>query len=418
MKQKQFIFLLFLLLLYSYSCKKKATTLPVSIPSTLIEAISLVGPTNNAVNQNIQPIFVWSSSQPSVKYYKIYYGTSPSELIPDETNYTDSTALSDTVRLDNGIGTAYLAYQTNYYWKVEGRDINHNLIYTSPVNVFTVRSALTIPIGRANLSTTTFDNALYAIAGNSTIYNVLSTVESFNGSTWRSNYPLKVPRRGLSTAVYDNKLYAIGGYNITTYLDTVEYYDNGTTWNGSVSMTVPRAYLGVAVYNNDLYTVGGFNNTGDLDTVEIFRNNIWNIGTSLNVPRRGLGVAVYGANLYAMGGFNETNQYLDTVEYFNGSTWRAAPSMITPRAFFGTAVANYLFAMGGITISDGSIAPTNAVEYFDGTSWHRATNMPVERQEASATLYNNRIYMVGGLDGNGNNVTVVDIYNYLTNQWE
>lgn len=51
-------------------------------------------------------------------------------------------------------------------------------------------------------------------------------------------------------------------------------------------------------------------------------------------------------------------------------------------------------------------------------NWQLRTPMPTARTGVSAVILNNKVYVMGGQDGSGNALNVVEIYNPPTNEWE
>ncbi|MDI9357659.1 MAG: hypothetical protein QM528_01795 [Phycisphaerales bacterium] len=388
--------------------------------SNNLNCIVLISPTNNSINQYVQPIFVWTNSIASVKQFKIYYGDSPTHLLIDTINYRNPTRLTDTIRLDNGIGTAYLNYNTRYYWKVEGFDATGGLIYTTPTQSFSIRDSINMLTKRYYSGGTLYNGKIY-IAGGSDGVHILNTVEYFDGTRWQMAPAMTVPRYGFGLAVYNGYVYAVGGNggrgSVPVNLDTVEYFD-GYSWQFAPSTSVPRAVSGVATYHGNLYVIGGYTLPYVLtNTVAYFNgNNGWTEAVAMTNNYIGtFGVAVYEGRLYALGGYNNVVA-LRGVEYFNGSTWTTTDSMNVARYAFGTVVCNgNIYVFGG---SNGSTA-VDSVEYFNGISWGIATPMPTARTALVASLYNDKIYVMGGeRNARATVFSIVEIYNPLTNQWE
>lgn len=78
---------------------------------------------------------------------------------------------------------------------------------------------------------------------------------------------------------------------------------------------------------------------------------------------------------------------------------------------------NCLFVIGG---SDGKRV-FKSVEYFNFNQkrWNRAKNMNFRRQGASATVYNDRIYVMGGSTRLTDTETAtVEYFDYDTNEWK
>ncbi|MDI9358577.1 MAG: hypothetical protein QM528_06495 [Phycisphaerales bacterium] len=397
---------------FLYACKK-ATVVNNSDNKVVVNpALMLVSPASNAKNQNVQPIFTWNNTIQQVKYFKIYFGTNPFNLIEDKVNYKDTTAFSDTVRLDIGIGTAYFNYNTYYYWKVEGHDAHGNLIYTTPVDSFIVRSSINMPTARGYLSAVVNNNLLYAIGGKDNT-GVLAVVESYNDTFWKAEPSLNTARAEFGATVYNNSPYVAGGSTnaLGTELSSIEYF-NGTSWQYNNNfLTSGRYGLGMVVYNGNVYVAGGNNGTA-IDSVEYFNTNTVSQGPLMNEARFGFGTTVANNQIYAIGGYGSS--ILSSVESFNGSTWSSAPSLDVARGNLAAVTYNNtIYAIGGGY--NGNYL--NIVEKFNGSSWELETNMPTPRAGAGVAVFNDKIYVLGGVNG-ANYLDIVEIYNPETNQWE
>jgi N-acetylneuraminic acid mutarotase len=129
-------------------------------------------------------------------------------------------------------------------------------------------------IGLASAS----NGRIYAVGGTSGsggpfASTYFASLEEYNpaSDTWTSKAPMPTARIGLGlVATSDGKLYAIGGQDTSANdVTTVEEYDIATdTWTTVTPISVPRRDLGAAVTAGKIYAVGGENSTGVLATNE------------------------------------------------------------------------------------------------------------------------------------------------------
>ncbi len=384
--------------------------------------ITLVSPLNGAINQPIQPIFVWKNVNPIIKSFAIYYGTNANSLIQDTKNYINITNTSDTIRVSpDGSSSPYLSYDTTYYWTVVGKSADSSVVYTAPIQRFTSRKAIYMPTARQGMGLAVYNNKIYAVGGSTGSSFVgtsppLSTVEIWDGNAWTTGEPMLTARSGLGLAVYNNNLYAMGG-NIGSYitnppLSTVEIW-NGTNWTTGTPMPTPRYGLGLATYNNNLYAVGGYNK-GPLSTVEIWNGTNWTTGTSLSTARYLLGLATYNNTLFAVGGINGTSSLnLSNVEAFNGNAWGGGTPLNVSRGALSLAsYNNNLYVIGGYNSST-----LSTVEIWNGVSWKIGAAMPTPRYNFGLVVYNNMLYAIGGYGSTGV-LSIVEIFNPATDQWQ
>ncbi|KAJ8410982.1 hypothetical protein AAFF_G00180170 [Aldrovandia affinis] len=180
-------------------------------------------------------------------------------------------------------------------------------------------------------------------------------------------------RHGLGVAVLEGPMYAVGGHDGWSYLSTVERWDpQARQWSFVASMASPRSTVGVAVLNGKLYAVGGRDGSSCLKSVECFdpHTNKWVSRAQMAKRRGGVGVATWNGFLYAIGGHDAPASSLasrlsDCVEERydpKTDTWTAVAPMSVSRDAVGVCLlGDRLYAVGGY---DGQIY-LNTVEAYD-----------------------------------------------------
>uniref|UniRef100_A0A8C2U6D2 Kelch like family member 5 n=1 Tax=Coturnix japonica TaxID=93934 RepID=A0A8C2U6D2_COTJA len=173
-------------------------------------------------------------------------------------------------------------------------------------------------------------------------------------------------------AVLEGPMYAVGGHDGWSYLNTVERWDpQARQWNFVASMSTPRSTVGVAILNGKLYAVGGRDGSSCLKSMECFdpHTNKWSLCASMSKRRGGVGVTTWNGFLYAIGGHdapasNLTSRLSDCVERYDPKTdmWTAVASMSISRDAVGVCLlGDKLYAVGGY---DGQTY-LNTVESYD-----------------------------------------------------
>ncbi|XP_053110040.1 kelch-like protein 5 isoform X3 [Hemicordylus capensis] len=173
-------------------------------------------------------------------------------------------------------------------------------------------------------------------------------------------------------AVLEGPMYAVGGHDGWSYLNTVERWDpQARQWNFVASMSTPRSTVGVAVLSGKLYAVGGRDGSSCLKSVECFdpHTNKWTLCAQMSKRRGGVGVTTWNGFLYAIGGHdapasNLTSRLSDCVERYDPKTdmWTAVASMSISRDAVGVCLlGDRLYAVGGY---DGQTY-LNTVESYD-----------------------------------------------------
>ena len=86
-----------------------------------------------------------------------------------------------------------------------------------------------------------FYKGLLYVAGGSNAGTMLSSVETFDGSTWSSAPPISGLRSSVRLEVLGEYMYAIGGESLANGVeDTVRKFD-GTSWSATPSLLQVRA---------------------------------------------------------------------------------------------------------------------------------------------------------------------------------
>ncbi|KAK7929441.1 hypothetical protein WMY93_005836 [Mugilogobius chulae] len=226
---------------------------------------------------------------------------------------------------------------------------------------------------RLQFGVAVLDGRLYVVGGRDGL-KTLNTVECYNphSKTWSVMPPMSTHRHGLGVAVLEGPMYAIGGHDGWSYLSTVERWDpQARQWSFVASMSTPRSTVGVAVLNGKLYAVGGRDGSSCLRSVECFdpHTNRWTSCAPMAKRRGGVGVATWHGFLYAIGGHDAPASSLasrlsDCVERYDPQTdtWTAVAPMSISRDAVGVCLlGDRLFAVGGY---DGQVY-LNTVEAYD-----------------------------------------------------
>jgi N-acetylneuraminic acid mutarotase len=196
-------------------------------------------------------------------------------------------------------------------------------------------------------------------------------------------------------------------------------------------LTARAALAAVTGPDGRIYAIGGNNTTrGGLTTLEVYTpdGNIWVSAASMPVSLYGLAAAL-GADgrIYAIGGSNAAGHNVGTVEAYSPDTnrWALVASMPTGRGGLAAVAGpgGRIFAIGGFTGNGSAIAPLNTVEAYSPStnSWATMASMPTGRGGVAAALgRDGRIYVMGGLSGSADNLSVLattEVYTPATNTW-
>ncbi|MEO8044454.1 MAG: putative Ig domain-containing protein [Spartobacteria bacterium] len=276
-----------------------------------------------------------------------------------------------------------------------------------------------MPTARAALATAAAGGKVYAIGG--VILNdcvTVPTVEAYDpvGDVWITGLrDMPLPRRHRPAgATLDDLIYVVGGSARTvichdTALGTVQVYDPATDgWSDKASLHTPRLQIGLGAdsVNHLLYAVGGATAGPEyrtLDTVEVYdpATDSWITKQPLNIARGVPAVAAVNGKIYAIGGQAREHDLIASVEEFdpdaNGGfgAWTIKPSVMPhPRRDPAAAIVdNKIYVMGG---TNGEIIST--VDVYDPAldTWTTVAPLLTARKLLGAAVVDNTIYAVGG----------------------
>ncbi|XP_013868700.1 kelch-like protein 5 [Austrofundulus limnaeus] len=243
--------------------------------------------------------------------------------------------------------------------------------------------------------------------------------------TWRQVATMSGRRLQFGVAVLDGRLYVVGGRDGLKTLNTVECYNpHSKTWSVMPPMSTHRHGLGVAVLEGPMYAVGGHDGWSYLSTVERWdpQARQWSFVASMATPRSTVGVAVLSGKLYAVGG-RDGSSCLRSVECFDPHTnrWTGCAPMAKRRGGVGVATWHgFLYAIGGHDAPASSLASrlSDCVERYDPQTdvWTAVAPMSISRDAVGVCLLGDRLYAVGGYDGQVY-LNTVEAYDPQTNEW-
>lgn len=301
-------------------------------------------------------------------------------------------------------------------------------------------------IGGQSINEAERGQVMYAKIDNS------NNIVAVSGSTWITspNDIDPVRRRGIAFG-YNGYLYTLAGYNVSEggSLNDLLYAKIDVT-DGSISefqtssVTVSARWdLRAALNNGYVYAIGGCTTgappasctvmTGTVQTFQLYNNysgspKSYSAGTQFGTDRYGASAAVLNGYIYVAGGCitaatdcTTAVTTANSVQYAAigadgtlGSWSTATNGLLATRAWGQLeAAGGTLYYIGGQT-SGSNNGNTNvywATPAAGGnitSAWQNASNgLPAARTQHGATVWNNRIYVVGGNDGSGSATSTV-----------
>ncbi len=236
---------------------------------------------------------------------------------------------------------------------------------------------------------------------------------------------------------YNNKLYLLGGRG----LKRVQIFDPETgTWENGAFPAFQMHHFQALVYNNLIYVIGAY--TGTCCDAESGVSHVWTYNPANDswtqqheIPqdrRRGsTGAVVYNDKIYIVGGLDgghgdPATAYASFDEYDpNTGQWRVLPDAPRPRDHFHATVFNgKLYLIGGRDSSVNSIigATIGEIDVYDfGTgTWSTlptSKNLPIPRGAPATILYQGEILVIGGETSQDLAHKETEAFNPVTENW-
>ncbi len=156
----------------------------------------------------------------------------------------------------------------------------------------------------------------------------------------------------------------------------------------------------------------------------------WLTNAPMPTARLLLGVAAANGKIYAIGGSKTATVFQDDTETNvneeydpSTNTWTQKAPMLTARSAFAiTVYQNKIYVIGGYIHNDGNVVGTTEVYDPTANTWTTKTPMPTPRFGLSANVVNDKIYLSGGslrtsIAVEMRPVNVTEVYDPTTDSW-
>lgn len=386
------------------------------------------------------------------------------------TNFCTNSAYNLPVQIRGGSLVAYNGYL--YYIGGTVSTNSQTAIYKSKIGANGEPNAWTLAgqmdIERSIPGAIAYNNRLYVIGGASAIdvvtySSVVSAPINPDGSlgAWTTNTSLPSARGGHGVVQYNGYIYSIGGFNqnidaATTDVNYIKINADGSlapAWVSTTPLMTPRSTLGgnfATLYNGYLYVAGGCTSW-----VVYYACNSSNIVSSLHLASfnadgsltswsdtgvtrsvSSMGFVAWRGSLYMLGGCTTGSTYCysnrtNAVQYgvinpagdvSTINTGTTLPPLGTNagqigRMAGGVVVNNgFIYYVGGCQVTGNCITTSDNTAYAQINSngsigaWTVVNNLNLDSNVAMGiTVYNNRIYVVGGRSANTARATMRSI---------
>lgn len=287
-----------------------------------------------------------------------------------------------------------------------------------------------------------------------TLTIVISKSKSTENSAWKTEWRQVVgfsnPRRALAAVASATHLYVIGGVdNQGNYVKEVEFAriaSDGSleSWQKTRPINLGRFYLSAVIVGKYIYVLGGgYGPIGgdNLPTASVERAEInadgslshWEMISNMQLPRRGLKAVAYADRIYAIGGYSGV--FLKSTEYASVNTdgslspWTLDPQEANLDRYIhsATLLEDRIYLIGGHVqnseqmsygdVESAIISPTGMLN-----PWQiEPSKLLQARFIASAFALNNYLYVLGGHNG-GQRLKTVEFAKVFNNgrpgNWE
>lgn len=182
-------------------------------------------------------------------------------------------------------------------------------------------------------------------------------------------------------------------------------------------LPVPVSSHELVAPDGEIWLIGG--NFGNQPSNKVFKysvsENNWEDITSLPNPIYNFSAKIIDEKIYLIGGYkgeNQTNQLLTFVD----GEWKELSGMGSHKNFHSSSLwRDRIIVFGGW---DGTKV-LNKVEMYipESNNWYLISQMPKARWGHQTINFNEKIYVIGGYDSNGDYVSDIDIYDPSADYW-
>lgn len=234
---------------------------------------------------------------------------------------------------------------------------------------------------------------------NNTLFNDLNIFRD----TWTMPDPegdLPPKRKNHSAVLAEEKMYVYGGSDHSQIYDDLWSYDfsqnSWTLLSPSGNLPEARESSSAFYWNDNIYIAGGQNDSQPLSDLWLYNiaENTWTKRGHTPTNFAGAAISTYQDNLYFLGYSNWTIvQDLNTLQVRD---FQSSP-MPGPRQYSAYVQQdNIAYLLGG----QGSVLQDMWSFDMATETWSQLVDLPIPLKYASAAIYDNQIFLCGGLDDN------------------
>ncbi|KAH9399582.1 hypothetical protein TYRP_017568 [Tyrophagus putrescentiae] len=281
---------------------------------------------------------------------------------------------------------------------------------------------------RAYASAAAINGCIYIAGGYNEKRKKLQSVCKYcpETDTWREVAPMTTERCAFALTPFAGRLWAIGGVgNDYDPLSSCESYDPVTdTWRDEAPMKEGRYNHAAMEFNGELFVVGG-ERSSDSQVVEKYvprvgwfvENNIYHSNIFRLLPVNFQNELKIFANKIAKKLLVCFNSKHGSIEFydFQHKSWNSSPvSLQLPNGQCDSQFAllgSMLYAFGGMERNYNVINKMWSLDLSDPSSqWTARADMNQSREEFCSVIFNDTIYVFGGVDNNNDPLRMTDTW--------
>ncbi len=281
--------------------------------------------------------------------------------------------------------------------------------------------------GRNDHTTVVFDNKIWVIGGNESSIRLKNDVwSSADGENWQEH---KVPagknlwaaRWNHTSLAFSQKIWVLGGIAGSRTNDVWSSAD-GKNWQehkipAGQTRWARRYNHTSVVFNNKIWVMGGGNG------FPYYQNDVWSsadgknwqehkipLGSTRWSAREEHASVTFNGKIWVLGGYDKNDEHKNDVwSSQDGTHWtKATDASWSARKDHASLVFNNrIWVLGGYS-TDGGYHKNDVWSSSDGVTW-KEHKIPAGqtrwsgREDHASLVFNNRIWVLGGYDGNRRN---------------
>jgi N-acetylneuraminic acid mutarotase len=255
-----------------------------------------------------------------------------------------------------------------------------------------------------------------------TVSLVLVSIQIQAQNIWTQKQNMITARLNATASVVNDKIYVIGGSTLSNWnVSNNEVYDPSTdNWEIKADMPTARGFLTSEVVNDTIYVIGGgyLSPTNKNEAYDHIMDN-WSTKADMPDNRLGMRAGVVDGIIYIVGGnYDQGNCFA-----YNPATdtWTPKQSMPSGGGALSVTVYNGLiYTFGGSTYNNQIWAALPYVYAYNPQTdtWTQKQNMPTPRFALRTYLVNNKIYALGGSQGENTSLATIEVYDPETDSWD